>query len=101
MLTVHVQIQVKPEWILAFKAASVTNVRASLQEAGVVSFSLLQDLQEPSRFALVEVYRDEAAPLAHKQTSHYAAWRDAVESMMAAPRSSVRYASVFPPDGAE
>jgi quinol monooxygenase YgiN len=98
MLTVHVQIQVKPELIEAFKAASVANVRASLREEGVVSFSLLQDRQEPSRFALVEVYRDEAAPLAHKQTSHYAAWRDAVESMMAAPRTSARYASVFPPD---
>jgi (4S)-4-hydroxy-5-phosphonooxypentane-2,3-dione isomerase len=101
MLTVYVQIQVKPELIEPFKAASVTNVRASLREAGIVSFSLLQDRAEPSRFALVEVYRDEAAPLAHKQTSHYAAWRDAVEPMMAAPRTSVRYASVFPPDVAE
>ena len=39
---------------------------------------------------------DEEAAAAHKQTAHYAKWRDAVASMMAEPRSSVKYNAVFP-----
>ena len=41
---------------------------------------------------------DAAAPARHKETAHYAAWRDAVAPMMAAPRTSVKLANVFPPD---
>jgi quinol monooxygenase YgiN len=47
---------------------------------------------------LVEVYRTAAAPAAHKETAHYATWRDTVAPMMASPRSSVKFANVFPDD---
>jgi autoinducer 2-degrading protein len=96
MLIVHVQIQITPESIASFKEASVKNARASLNEAGVLRFDVIQDRSDPTRFVLVEVYRDENAPLLHKQTAHYAEWRDAVAPMMAAPRVSAQYASVFP-----
>ena len=36
------------------------------------------------------------ATVAHKATAHYAAWRDRMESLMAEPRYSVKYSSVFP-----
>ena len=45
---------------------------------------------------LVEVYRDADASAAHKQTPHYAAWRDTVAEMMAQPRSSTKFSVVFP-----
>jgi quinol monooxygenase YgiN len=45
---------------------------------------------------LVEAYRTPQAPAAHKETRHYQAWRDAVAPMMAVPRTSVRFESVFP-----
>ncbi|MEZ4609849.1 MAG: hypothetical protein R2838_06305 [Caldilineaceae bacterium] len=49
------------------------------------------------RFVLVEVYRTARRSGArHKETAHYAAWRDAVADMMATPRTSVKYANVFP-----
>jgi autoinducer 2-degrading protein len=48
--------------------------------------------------ALVQVYRGESAPVEHKKTSHYQAWRDTVAEMMAEPRSSVKYDNVFPED---
>ena len=38
-------------------------------------------------------------PARHKETAHYAAWRDTVADMMAAPRTSVKYANVFPGEG--
>jgi quinol monooxygenase YgiN len=44
------------------------------------------------------VYRTPEAAVAHKETTHYAAWRDAVAPMMAEPRHGVRYSNVFPED---
>jgi autoinducer 2-degrading protein len=49
---------------------------------------------------LVEAYRTREAPAAHKETAHYARWRDAVAPMMAEPRSSEKFANVFPDDTA-
>lgn len=98
MLIVHVQIKVKPEHVEAFKAATLANARASLQEAGIARFDFCQQSGDPTRFMLVEAYRSEAAPAAHRATAHYAAWRDAVAPMMAEPRARAEYASVFPAD---
>ncbi len=96
MLMVHVHARVKPEAIEAFKRATLENARASLKEAGIARFDVGQQMDDPTSFVLVEVYRDAEAPARHKETTHYAAWRDTVASMMAAPRASVKYESVFP-----
>ncbi len=98
MLIVHVHVQVKPECVEAFKAASLDNAHLSIQEPGIARFDVVQQADEPTRFVLVEVYRNDEAPAAHKTTAHYAAWRDAVADMMAAPRQSTKYRNVFPDD---
>jgi len=98
MLIVHVFIHVKPESVDAFMAASLSNARQSLQEPGIARFDVLQQADDPTRFVLVEVYRDADAPVRHKETAHYAQWRDTVAEMMAEPRSSVKYANLFPDD---
>ena len=98
MLVVQVQIRVKPECVAAFQAATLANAQASLGEPGVARFDVLQQTDDPTRFVLVEAYRTADAPAAHKATRHYQAWRDAVAPLMAEPRSSVKYANVFPED---
>jgi len=98
MLIVHVQVQVKPECVDAFKVATLANARASVQEPGIARFDVCQRADDPTRFVLVEAYRTPEAPAAHKATAHYAVWRDAVVSMMAATRTSVKYTNVFPED---
>ena len=98
MLIVHVQIHVKPEFVDAFRAASIENARNSVAESGIARFDVLQQPDDATRFVFVEVYRDADAPARHKETAHYAAWRDTVAVMMAEPRASVKYANVFPPD---
>jgi quinol monooxygenase YgiN len=98
MLIVHVLVQVKPECVDAFRAATLANARASVLEPGIARFDVCQQAEVPTRFVLVEVYRDAGAPALHKETAHYAAWRDAVAPMMAAPRSSEKFANVFPED---
>ena len=96
MYIVHVHVQVKPGQEEAFRNASIANARESLKEPGCARFDVIQQLDEPDRFILVEVYRHEADAAAHKETPHYAAWRDAVADMMAEPRFSVKYVNCFP-----
>jgi autoinducer 2-degrading protein len=98
MLVVHVQIHVKPDCVEAFKQATRLNSRLSLLELGVLHFDVLQQQDDPTRFALVEIYRDAEAAAAHKETAHYPVWRDAVAPMMAEPRSSVKFSKIFPDD---
>ena len=59
-------------------------------------FDFAQASDAPNEFVLVEVYRDAAAPDAHKQTVHYQTWRDTVADMMASPRTSRRFAALYP-----
>jgi (4S)-4-hydroxy-5-phosphonooxypentane-2,3-dione isomerase len=98
MLIVHVHVRVKPELIEAFRQATIQNAQASIREAGIARFDVIQQVDDPSRFVLVEVYRDEAAAKAHKETAHYPVWRDAVATIMAESRTSVKFVNLFPED---
>jgi quinol monooxygenase YgiN len=98
MLIVHVFVHVKPEFVDAFKAATIENARNSIGEPGIARFDVMQQPGDPSRFILVEVYRTPEAPAQHKETAHYQTWRDTVAPMMAEPRTSVKYTNVFPSD---
>ena len=95
MLIVHVHVHVKPEFVEAFKQASVENARQSAQESGIARFDVIQQQDDPTRFVLVEVYSTTDAPAKHKETAHYAKWRDAVAPMMAEPRMSVKFTNVY------
>ena len=98
MLVVHVHVHVKTESVETFKQASLANAQESVKEPGVARFDVIQQQDDPTRFVLVEVYRDSNASAAHKETKHYAVWRDAVASMMAEPRFSVKFTNLFPDD---
>ena len=98
MLVVFVHVRVKPECVEAFKAASQENARQSVQEPGIAGFDVVQQQDDPTRFVLIEAYRTPEAPARHKETAHYAKWRDTVAPMMAEPRSSVKYSNLFPDD---
>jgi len=98
MLVVHVHVRVKQDSVEAFKKATIANAHASLKEPGIARFDVVQQQDDPTRFVLVEAYRTPEAPAAHKETAHYQAWRDAVAPLMAEPRSSVKYANLFPVD---
>ncbi|GIU75669.1 MAG: hypothetical protein KatS3mg004_2756 [Bryobacteraceae bacterium] len=98
MLIVHVHVWVKPESVEAFREATIENASASLKEPGVARFDVIQQMDDPTKFVLVEVYRSPEAAAAHKETPHYAKWRDTVAPMMAQPRSSVKFTNIFPGD---
>lgn len=96
MLVVIVSAHVKPEYIDAFKAATLDNASNSVKEPGVARFDVYQQTDDPSRFTLVEIYKTEADPASHRATAHYARWRDTVAEMMAEPRSRITNRFVFP-----
>jgi len=96
MLIVHVYVHVKPESVADFTKSTIENARSSVQEPGIARFDVVQQQDDETRFVLIEVYRTLEAATAHKETAHYAKWRDAVAGMMAEPRRSVKYGEVFP-----
>lgn len=96
MLVVHVHVKVKPECVDAFREATIQNARCSIEEPGIARFDIVQQQDDPTQFVLVEAYRTDDAPAKHKETQHYQVWRDAVAPMMAEPRSSTKFQSVFP-----
>jgi (4S)-4-hydroxy-5-phosphonooxypentane-2,3-dione isomerase len=98
MLIVLVQVKVKSTDVEAFKAATIRNAQESREEPGIARFDLLQQQDDPTRFVLVEAYRNADAPAAHKQTPHYQAWRDTVGLMMAEPRQSTKFGNIDPSD---
>ena len=96
-LAVSVYVHVLPNQVDAFAAASLANAAASIAEAGVVRFDVMREAADATRFVLFEVYRGPEGAAAHKQTTHYQTWRDAVAPMMAEPRTSKSYATLTPP----
>jgi quinol monooxygenase YgiN len=96
MLIVHVHVHVNPESLVEFTQATIENARASIQEPGIARFDVVQQQDDATRFVLIEAYRTPEAAAAHKETAHYAKWRDTVAPMMASPRQSAKYSEVFP-----
>ena len=98
MLIVHVHVHLRFESVEAFRSATLENASKSIKESGVARFDVMQQIDDPTRFVLVEIYRTAEDPGLHKETQHYRTWRDTVENMMAEPRKSIKYTNIFPAD---
>jgi (4S)-4-hydroxy-5-phosphonooxypentane-2,3-dione isomerase len=98
MLIVHVHVHVNSESVAAFIEATIENARNSIREPGIARFDVVQQTDDPTRFVLVEVYRDQKATEAHRETAHYSKWRDQVAQMMSEPRTREIYSNLFPED---
>lgn len=98
MHIVLVEINVKPDFLEAFVAATRENARNSIQEEGILRFDVLQKKENPCRLILFEVYRRAEDHIAHRETAHYQCWRDRVVEMMAEPRTGTVYENLFPND---
>lgn len=96
MFVTLVHVHVKPEHVDPFVDATRANHEASIREPGNVRFDVLRLVEDPTRFILYEWFADEAAARAHKETAHYAAWRDVVANWLVEPRQGVRYEGLFP-----
>jgi (4S)-4-hydroxy-5-phosphonooxypentane-2,3-dione isomerase len=98
MFVTLVHVHVKPEHVEAFLEATRANHEGSVREPGNIRWDVLRSVEDPTRFILYEWYADEAAAIAHKETAHYFAWRDAVSDWLVEPRVPVRYEGILPED---
>lgn len=100
MFVVCVTVHVKPEHREAFIAATRKNADNTLREPGNLRFDVIQQIDDPNRFLLYEVYHSDAGFADHQQTPHYRRWREVVADWMAEPRQAVKGNSLFPEDPA-
>ena len=98
MFILIVNLHVKPEHIDAFREATIENARNSIKEEGILRFDFLQQTDDPTRFALYEVYRDADAPAKHRETAHFNAWAAKAAEMLVEPRTRTTFGNVFPTD---
>ena len=57
---------------------------------------VIQEQDDPTRFVLVEVYRTPDDPAKHRETAHYARWKDTVTDMLVEDRTRIIYSNLFP-----
>jgi autoinducer 2-degrading protein len=98
MNIVLVHVHVKPEFMEAFIQATKENASSSVKEPGIERFDVIQQVDDPAKFILVEVYKSNEASAAHKETAHYSKWRDTVAEMMAEARQGIKYSNIYPDD---
>ncbi|MGA7120060.1 MAG: antibiotic biosynthesis monooxygenase [Polyangiaceae bacterium] len=96
MFVVCVTVHVVPDQADAFVSATRTNAEATRREPKNVRFDVLRAMDDPARFFLYEVYRDEEGFRDHQQTAHYLAWKATVAAFMAEPRVGLKHVSLFP-----
>ena len=96
MNIVLVSMHVKADRVDDFRAITVENAQNSLKEPGVARFDFIQEVDDVTRFLLIEVYHSAQAVTEHKQTPHYNRWREAVEPLLAEPRTRLVYRNILP-----
>ena len=99
MYSIFVTINIRPEHIDAFVEASVGDAQGSTRdEPGCLRFDMHQDAENPARFYLYEVYRDETAFEAHLETPHFIEWRDTVTPFFDGEIEKIDMQTLFPSD---
>ena len=96
MIHIVVQIEPKPDKVEAFLELALYDARNSRKEPGCLRFDVIKHLDNPPRFGFYEVYKDEAAVQAHRQTPHFARWAKEIEPLCAVPRVANKYSTVDP-----
>ena len=99
MVILHVTIQVKPEHVAAFlEVVRYDAEHSEKDEPGCLRFDVIQDRDDSNRFYFYEVYRDEAALEAHRQTPHFKLYFEKAQPWLAAPLERRFGKNVIPAD---
>lgn len=81
-----VEVNVKPERLNDFLDLIKYDAEHSENdEPGCLRFDVLQDTEDPHKFFYYEVYKDEAARQAHRETPHFKKYAEESADMMAGP----------------
>lgn len=101
MVILHVTILVKPEHAKEFlEVVHYDAEHSEKDEPGCLRFDVIQDKDDANRFYFYEVYRDEAALEAHRQTPHFKLYAEKSKPWLAAPPERRFGRNLIPSDGA-
>src|SRR5262245_147829 len=96
MLAIWVKVRIKPAMRDKFlKAIEHDALGSERDEPGCLRFNVLQDEKDENTYYFYEVYKDQAALEAHRNTPHYAVWRG-VADVLEGPTEPTRCKPVFP-----
>jgi len=99
MVVLHVTIQVKPEYVEKYLEIVRHDAEHSEKdEPGCLRFDVIRDCDDLNRFYYYEVYRDEAALEAHRQTPHFKLYAEKSKPCLAAPPERRVGKNVIPAD---
>ncbi|MBL9151251.1 MAG: antibiotic biosynthesis monooxygenase [Verrucomicrobiales bacterium] len=90
MLAIIVQIKAKPECVDQLLEALADNAKHSNQEPGCRKWEYSRRLDDPTQFAIYEIYDDAAAIQAHLDSEHFKRWF-AVAPTLWESKESARY----------
>jgi (4S)-4-hydroxy-5-phosphonooxypentane-2,3-dione isomerase len=86
MVILHVTVQVIPEHVSEYLEAVRHDAEHSERdEPGCLRFDVIQDRDDANRFYYYEVYKDEAALEAHRQSPHFKLYVERTSRWLAAP----------------
>ncbi len=95
MYVLIVSAKVKPEQRGRFLEAIEENAVSSVRdEPGCLRFDVVRDNDDPDHYLFYEVYRDEEAFRAHRDTDHFARWREAADVCLSEPLDATHAAMV-------
>jgi autoinducer 2-degrading protein len=99
MIILHVTIQVKPDYVAEFlEVARHDAEHSGKDEPGCLRFDVIQDRDDANRFYFYEVYIDEAALEAHRQTPHFKRYFEKTQPWLAGPPERRFGKNVVPAD---
>ena len=96
MLAVFVTIQLKPGFKDQFIEAMADAHGSAAVEPGCFRFDILQHNMDPNRFHLYQVFADQAAREAHRQTPDYLKRLEAVSAWLGGDIQRTECTTIFP-----
>jgi autoinducer 2-degrading protein len=96
-----VEVNVKPDRLADFlELIKYDAEHSENDEPGCLRFDVLRDSEDQHRFFYYEVYRDEAARMAHRETPHFKHYAEASADMFTVPVVRRILQNVVPADAA-
>ena len=81
-----VEVNVKPERLSDFlELIKYDAEHSENDEPGCLCFDVLRHSEDPHKFYYYEVYQDEAARMAHRETPHFKKYAEESADMLSAP----------------
>ena len=75
MIILAGSVRLPPENLAEARPAMARMIEASRAEDGCLAYNFAEDLLEPGRIRIFEVFRDQEAQHLHSKSAHMAEWR--------------------------